>query len=110
MEHGLHGNLQLGAIVRTTYGTGPYRIADIHGPCSCSSYLDSINMSNPPASEPHFHLVCEWAGHVSGHKHGKYYLNGYRHDGSNVWNDDRLIFEGIAGGTQFDLFDGGACA
>jgi hypothetical protein len=53
---------QRGEIVRTTYDTGPYSIIEVDGPCTS------------PGTK------------------GQSYLNGYRHDGTNVWNDDHLIF------------------
>lgn len=98
-------NLQPGMIVRTSYGTGPYRIREVVGPCTCPSFIDQINEANPPSSEPHFHLVCDWAGpRVGGRKYECSFLNGYRPDGTSVWSGDRLIFDGLAVGTTGDLF------
>lgn len=76
-----------GEIVLTSYGTGPFQIVDISGPCCCPNYNDSISMRNPPASAPHLHLVCK-----SSTKTGEFYLNGFLPTGKNVWNDDFLIF------------------
>lgn len=98
--------LQAAAIVRTNYGTGPYIIKSVYGPCRCSDYLDYINLAEPPRSEPHYHLTCEHVGtsEVGGLKASPSYLGGYRPDGSNVWSDDRLVFEGVAEGVTGDLF------
>lgn len=89
-------------LVCTSYGTGPYVIEHMHGPCTCVSFLDMLNYrgSGPlPTSEPHYHLTCSCPG-IS----GTYYLNGYRRDGSNVWSLDRVFRIGRAKG-QLGLFD-----
>ena len=78
----------IGEIVRTNYGTGPYRIAHISEPCCCSGYIDdSINKHGIHASKLHFHLTCEFIN-----KKGICYLNGFLPTGENIWNKDRLIF------------------
>lgn len=97
----------LGKIVSTKYGTGPYVIESVHGPCNCPSYFDSINARylsvSPPElpvpSEWHVHLTCKDADRPRGRIKGTRsdsdsYLNGYRLDGTSVWDDDRLIFHG----------------
>ena len=40
----------------------------------------------------------------SNHRYDNSYLNGYREDGTNVWSDDVLFFEGMAQGVTGDLF------
>jgi len=91
--------LRIGDVVRTSYDTGPYKIVEIHGPCTCCDDLEEQKR------EPHYHLVCEWAGHrVKDHRYGHYYLNNYRADGTNTNNDDHLIVEGPAMNTTPDLF------
>lgn len=99
--------LCIGEIVRTSYKTGPYRIIRASGPYTDPSFVDSINGIDRP-SEPHFSLVCVWAGPVveRGARKSKeeYYLNGYRLDGTSVWGDDFLIFESIAAGVNLQLF------
>ncbi len=79
----------VGEIVRTSYGTGPFRITKVSELCCCPEYIAAISMSNPPASTPHYHLTCEPVGR---HQRGAYYLNGYLPTGESVWCDDRLIF------------------
>lgn len=96
--------LRIGEIVRTNYGTGPYRITEIDGPCVCPEYVGLINGDASP-SEPHYHLTCAWAGPiVRGIVPKESYLSGYRPDGTNVWCDDKLSFEGAAPGVTSDLF------
>jgi len=99
--------LCIGEIVRTSYNTGPYRIVRATGPHTSPSYLDSINGIDRP-SEPHFCLVCVWAGPVFERAARKskeeYYLNGYRLDGTSVWGDDFLIFESVTAGVNLRLF------
>lgn len=54
-------NLNPAAIISTSYGTGPYRITKMIGPCTCPTYVDTINCSNPPKTREHYHLVCRMA-------------------------------------------------
>ena len=75
-----------GMVVRTSYGTGPYRVHSFTEGCTCPSFLDTINMRNPPPSAPHSHIVCKIDG-----KSGNYYLNGYDENLNSVWDNDRLI-------------------
>lgn len=97
-------NLIPGAIVRTNYGTGPFRIKSVLGPCTCPRYSDFCSHVDKP-SPAHFHLVCDSAEDDDRRPQGPFYLNGYRDDGSCVWSGDRLIFEGVAKGTQLGLFE-----
>jgi hypothetical protein len=48
--------VQLGAYVRTNYGTGPYLIEEIEGPCTCPSFQRHLAGDERP-SRPHFHLT-----------------------------------------------------
>lgn len=89
-------------VVRTSYGTGPYRITQVEGPCTCAEYVAHLNGDDTP-SEPHFHLTCVWGGWLRDGGR-EYWLNGYRADGTSVWNDDRLLFDGVAAGYSGDLF------
>lgn len=94
-------SFQVGGIVRTNYNTGPYQVSEIEGPCTCPEYVRNLDGDETP-SEPHYHLTC--IGMV-GHEKGKtYWLNGHRPDGSSVWSNDRLIFDGVAPGVTLDLF------
>lgn len=84
--------LAVGALVRTSYGTGPYVVTRVSGPCTCPEYVRSLDGDQTP-SEPHYHLECRDAAAPSrrrGSDSGPSYLNGYRPDGSNVWRRDRL--------------------
>lgn len=81
--------LAVGITVRTNYDTGPYVVRRITGPCRCPSYVARINGDETP-SEPHYHIAASQAPFT---KFAPFFLNGYREDGTNVWSDDRLIFE-----------------
>lgn len=72
--------LTVGQWVKTSYGTGPYRITKVYGPCRC---VDEWADGDAYRSEPHYHLLCRKEGDRE-----DYYLNGYRPDGSSVWSDD----------------------
>ena len=76
--------MQAGNIVATSYGTGPYLLTEVSGPCTCPNVIGLIN-GTAASSEPHFHAVCEHS--KSG---GTFYLNGYTQDGSSVWGEDLL--------------------
>lgn len=75
-----------GMVVRTSYGTGPYVVKDFTSGCTCPSFVDSINMSNPPASRSHYHIVCQKEGERSNS-----FLNGYDENLNSVWSNERLI-------------------
>lgn len=74
--------VSVGSWVRTNYGTGPYQILDMEGPCRCPEYLGSLQGDETP-SEEHYHMTCSGEA-------GIYWLNGYRLNGISVWGDDRL--------------------
>lgn len=100
------GQLVRGRIVSTSYGTGPYKITDVQGPCTCPSYSDSINGKGKPpkATAPHFHITVEDMDPPKGKRDTRGWLNGFRSDGTCVWSDDRLIFGDLVSGAQHDLF------
>lgn len=58
--------LEVGMIIKTNYGTGPYRILDIERGCTCPLYLD-----DKPTPE-HIHLTLtdpdgkgrSWIGYI----------------------------------------------
>lgn len=82
-----------GMIVRTSYGTGPYRVVDIIRDCQCPSFTDAVSLlAEAPPSSPHVHLICRKVGERTGF----YYLNGYDENLRSVWSDDYLIVEGEA--------------
>jgi hypothetical protein len=91
--------LRIGDVVRTSYGTGPYLITEIEGPCTCAAYLRHLDGDESP-SEPHYHLTCEM---VDEPRKGSYWLNGYRLDGTSVWSGDRVEKVGAAS-KQLELF------
>ena len=64
--------LTQGMLIKTNYGTGPYRIKKIVRGCTCAHYLDQINMDNPPDLPPHLHLIL-----TSLDGTGEFYLNYY---------------------------------
>ena len=76
----------IGAHLRTNYGTGPYVVREIDGPCTCVEYHDQIN-GRERTSQEHYHLVVR---RPCG-KGGDYYLNGFTLDGRSVWGKDRLF-------------------
>lgn len=83
-----------GMIVRTSYGTGPYKVLEVTHGCTCPSFLDSINLGkDAPPSKPHYHLVCRKVGGENKKSH--FYLNGYDENYNCVWDTppmvDRLI-------------------
>ena len=89
----------VGQVLSTNYGSGPYRVTAVRGPCTCPEYYDRINrtLDHPaPASIPHYHLVCK---NLDGRDRRKKWLNGYALaiDGEhrNVWSDDQLILEDL---------------
>lgn len=97
--------LQLHAIFRTNYGTGPYQVTELWGPCTCG-----FDDKRPGQSEAHYHIDSR---PVDGKGKGCL-LAGYRLDGSNVWTKAQLTFEGLApaaapapevpAGTNLSLF------
>lgn len=67
--------LEPGMLIRTSYGTGVYRIKRIDRGCTCPSFQAGINatMDNPaPRRKPHIHIVATLPD-GSGH----YFLNDY---------------------------------
>lgn len=89
--------LQVGCEVRTNYGTGPYIVEKITGPCNCPKYLPIFNEEPSP---DHYHLVCK--GRDGGGRKGTFYLNGYTLEGNSVWDDSELIIE-LVEGVQIQL-------
>ncbi len=86
--------IAVGLLVRTSYGTGPYLVRTLSGPCICCSYLDTINGRERP-SKPHFHLTFR---RPDG-RGGDYYLNGFTLEGRSVWSRDKLTVQ-----PQLELF------
>lgn len=82
--------ITIGTIVKTNYGTGPYVITEISKPCRCPEYVASLS-PGAPKSEKHYHFVCYPAEIAKPREKDKCWLGGFRLDGTNVWDDDRLI-------------------
>jgi hypothetical protein len=80
--------LVIGAIVRTSYGTGPYVIRHVSGPEVGERKIGQFNMML----------------HGYGCGVGEYFLNGYRQDGTHCRTKDFLIFEGFEPNCNADLF------
>lgn len=100
-----------GAIVRTNYGTGPYEITEVQGPCICPEYIASLDATYEkpaPPSHPHYHFICKELNYPKNRRpcDNEFYLGGYRLDGTSVWDRDRLIIEGFASEVQLELFEG----
>lgn len=102
-EPGAAPAIEVGTVLRTSYGTGPYRVVEMTDGCDCPSYADSINIypeEKRPRSAPHAHLTVVDAGvppereHQQRHHH---WLNGYAPAAGgrwrSVWSDDELIVE-----------------
>lgn len=107
--------IEVGDIVRTSYGTGPYRVVDVMRDCTCPAPLDVMNMRKPPASPPHFHLTLVKGDCPIGKEPrrgetmaGYYWLNGYAEKNGrylSVWQGDELTVERKGAGVQLCLFD-----
>lgn len=106
--------IEIGDIVRTSYGTGPYRVVEVYCPdggCVCPAPLDEINMRKPPASEPHFHVTLVKASFPIDRNPREsecYWLNGYTERGGryiSVWSKDEIFVDGKTPGVQLRLFD-----
>lgn len=89
--------LQVGCEVRTNYGTGPYIVEKITGPCNCPK---TFRVESEEPSEDHYHLFC--SGRDGGGRKGKFYLNGYTLEGKSVWNNDELSIR-LPEGVQIQL-------
>jgi len=108
--------IEIGDIVRTSYGTGPYRVVEVKHGCDCPSYFDGLEFMGRPdkarRSKPHCHMLLVKASCPVGKEPrrgetmaGYYWLNGYDESGASVWNSDKLFVEGKAPGMQLRLFD-----
>ena len=90
-----------GMYVRTSYGTGPYRIVDILRGCTCPSYLDTINLVDPPPSPPHIHLSLR----KPFERRGVYSIGGIDEQTLKcVWSDDQIFIVDAPKPKQLWLF------
>lgn len=92
------GIVEVGVTVRTSYGSGPYVVTKVHGPCRCASYLSELNDLHPQPSPSHYHLSCEKDGE------GGFLLNGYTLEGKSVWCADQLLIDSPQVPVQQGLF------
>ena len=89
--------IEKGTIIKTSYNTGPYVVDKVIGPCTCPSYLSTLNQTkdNPAKdSEEHYHFTVKDA---DGQSKSNSYLNGYRKVGDrilSVWCDDEIFIIG----------------
>ncbi|MFA5376717.1 MAG: hypothetical protein WC455_13295 [Dehalococcoidia bacterium] len=83
--------LEVGMVVKTNYGTGPYQIVDIIRKCDCPHPVEEINNpSGARRSKRHIHLTCRHTNNPN--KRDYSYLNGFDEKTlKSVWNKDRLI-------------------
>lgn len=95
--------IEVGAIVKTSYGTGPYKIIQVTGPCTCTKYTSALyDFKNPLASLPHYHFVCTEKNGIR-----KPVLNGYNKQNGkikSVWCNDEIEVISFKAGHQFSLF------
>jgi hypothetical protein len=87
-------NILVGKIIVTSYGSGPYRITGVSGPCRCPRDMDSLEETwiyQAPRTEPHFHLTMKDHPAPAGRKAHDYYLSQYRRDGTSVTCDDAFF-------------------
>lgn len=59
--------LEIGDIIKTSYGTGPYRVKKVARGCTCESAgvlyrAKGFDASLVAFPKPHLHLVCSKAG------------------------------------------------
>lgn len=83
------GRIKKGMILRTSYGTGPYRVIEVTKGCTCPSFTDAVTLlGDAPPSKPHVHCMCRKVGERTGF----YWLNGYDENTlQSVWSKDYLI-------------------
>ena len=78
-----------GMIIRTSYGTGPYKVLEVTEKCTCPSFMQGIRSDfkdNTP-SRPHVHLELR----LLTEKKGRYMVGGYDDNLQSVWDEDYLI-------------------
>lgn len=81
--------VHVGDVVKTNYGTGPYRVEEVSGLCTCPSYQSELE-DDGTLSRPHVHLVLTKVGDTKKRK-ARYWLNGYDPATlQSVWSDDRI--------------------
>jgi hypothetical protein len=83
-------HLEIGQIIKTNYGTGPYRITEITRGCTCTHVLDAIEGKEAPLP-PHLHLTLRGCG--GDHNEGSEFYLGYYDEATlqSLQCDDKLI-------------------
>lgn len=66
--------LEKGMLIKTNYGTGPYRVISVKRGCTCPSCRYSNNFRDAPKRPEHIHIFCEDPGNK---RRNKSYLGGY---------------------------------
>ncbi|MEX2444467.1 MAG: hypothetical protein WD492_12740 [Alkalispirochaeta sp.] len=94
-------SIQVGDVVRTSYGDREYTVTHVIRDCVCPEYVRSLSGDTRP-SAAHDHLSCR-----DSESRGGYALNGYAEspDGiHSVWHPrDRLVVVDHAGTRQLEL-------
>ncbi len=49
--------LEKGMLIKTNYSEQAYRIVEIERGCTCPTYINKLDMDDPPAQPPHLHLT-----------------------------------------------------
>lgn len=80
--------IEIGEIIKTSYGTGPYRVVGITRGCRCSHFLDTIECLDNPLPE-HVHLAVK--GIESGDPGWLNYYDEVTLKSVRKGNEDRII-------------------
>jgi hypothetical protein len=84
--------IQVGDIIKTSYGTGPFVVLSVLRGCTCAEFVRRINGDDSP-SEPHMHADLM---DMNGRK--GYGIGGYDdtvEPARNVWRNDTVSVIGI---------------
>lgn len=84
-------DIKPGTILKTSYGTGPYIVELVHGPCTCNHPVAEINGIHR-VSEEHYHFTLR---HIKNIKGDRFWLNAYKKEADrylSVWNPVDEIF------------------
>lgn len=109
------GRLQIGDTIRTSYGTGPYRVIAIRRGCTCPRYDDWLLACGDGAtpSAPHLHLTCVGSATPVRKRYGEgelRWLNGFSEgdDGRfvSVWTDDEIFVVTRHGSAATRFYEG----
>jgi hypothetical protein len=79
--------IQVGDIIKTSYGTGPFIVLSVLRNCTCPNFVKTLNGDNSP-SKPHIHAEMM---DMNGRK--GYGIGGYddsTEPAKSVWNPDTV--------------------